>query len=133
MRTATVIVCASLSLAILLPSFGPVLAAEGQDDSTYQIVKATENRVWRLNKVTGEIAVCTLDGDRMICTSSTKAVVPPKISYEERNAERTKADADAAAKAERDREIAKAKDLEFLDRVIAAFRILIGAAIEHQN
>lgn len=108
---------------------GAARAADNGDEDIYQISKATADRVWRLNKRTGEIAVCTLDGVNLICSTSTKAVSPPARTYEELEAEKKQ----AAADAEKRRQIEKAKDLEFLDRVIAAFRILIGAAIERDS
>lgn len=73
--------------AILIPLLlaGPVFA---QSDTTatdssrpFQFLKATDDRVWRLNTETGEIAVCTLNGENLVCTTSTDAVKPPEMSY----------------------------------------------------
>ena len=47
----------------------------------YEIVKATEDRVWRLNRQTGEIAVCSLLEEQLLCTNSTEAIVPPTMTY----------------------------------------------------
>lgn len=129
MRPATTLLMTGTLVASfwLVPDISA--AADSRDDDTYQIMKATQDRVWRLNKKTGEIAVCTLERDNLICTSSAKAITPPSRTYAERQRDQEK----AAAEAQKRRDIEKAKDLEFLDRVIAAFRILIGAAIEHGN
>jgi hypothetical protein len=116
-------------LAVPILTAGSAHAQKSEDHEIFQIVKATENRVWRLNKLTGEIAVCTLDGDNLICATSTKAITPPALTYEEREATKRQATADE----EKRRETENAKDLEFLDRVIAAFRILVGAAIERES
>ena len=50
---------------------------KGEDGAIYQIVKATTDRVWRLNKQTGEVAVCSLKGDSLVCTTSIQAATPP--------------------------------------------------------
>lgn len=98
-------------------------------DDVYQIVKATEGRVWRLNKTTGEIAVCTLEGENLICTTSTEAITPPAKTFEQREAERRQAETEAAKR----REEEKAKDLAFLDKALAALKSLIRAAIERDS
>lgn len=88
----------------------------------YQIVKASDNRVWRLDRETGEITVCTLDGPRLNCTVSSDAMRPPKVSFEENE-----------AKKRRQEKEAQAKDLEFLDRALAAIRSLFKASIERDS
>ena len=40
--------------------------AGSKRDGVYQIVKATDSRVWRLNTQTGEIAVCSLEGESLV-------------------------------------------------------------------
>ena len=127
MRFLPALLIAVSLVACLSP--GPNRARAAADRDVYQIVRATENRVWRLNKRTGEISVCTLERGNLVCTTSSKAITPPTRSYEQLEAEKRRADAEA----EKRREAKRAKDLQFLDRVIAAFRILIGAAIEHDN
>jgi hypothetical protein len=82
-----------------------------QSDSTYEIVRATGDQVWRLNKKTGEIAVCTLRGDRLICTTSSEAVTPSKKSYEDIE----------AAEEERVRK-EQAQQLALLDRILNLIR-----------
>ena len=101
-------------------------AAEDAGQDVYQIVKATGDRVWRLDKRTGEIAVCTLEGDNLICTTSAEATRPPSMTFEQRQAEKERAQAEAA----RRRAVERARDLAFFDRVLAAFRLIVGAAME---
>jgi hypothetical protein len=76
-RATTAAILIALS-AVSLPS-KPV-NAEVTDAGKYQIVKSTETRVWRLNKETGEIAVCDLDGANLVCTTSSDAAEVPKKS-----------------------------------------------------
>lgn len=118
-----------LAALLLAAAPAPVDAASDKDEDVYQIIRATESRVWRLNRKTGEIAVCTLDGDNLLCTTSSQATTPPARTYQERQAEKAHAEAEEQARRERQKE----KDLQFLDRVVAAFRILIGAAIERDS
>ena len=101
--------CAFMSVAMTdSPAFS---AAPGA--SNFEIMKATDNKVWRLNKITGEISVCTLDGDRLVCTSSSEAMRPPVVSYEERATERKRLE-----------EERQASDMKMLDRVLTAVRSL---------
>lgn len=99
--------------------------AVGKRDGVYQIVKATDKRVWRLNTETGEIAVCDLSGENLVCTTSTNAAQVPQKSYEQIEAERAQAaeEAKLARKAERERE------LQFLDKILALFRELLQTAL----
>lgn len=119
-----------LGLTAVLLTIGATLptAAQAQDtktDGIYQIMKATETRVWRLNTQTGEIAVCDLSGENLVCTSTTDAAAVPKKSYEEIEAER-KAEMEAAdKKAAEDR----ARELKFLDKILAFVRELIQTAL----
>lgn len=118
-------------LALVLPVL--VLAADGAEaetakgerDGIFQIVKATENRVWRLNTVSGEIAVCDLSGENLVCTTTSDAAEVPKKSYAEIEAERDAAQkaAKAARQAERERE------LQFLDKILALFREFLQTAM----
>ncbi len=98
---------------------------EATRDGVYQIVKATESRVWRLNTETGEIAVCSLQGENLVCTTSTDAADVPKKSYEQIEAERKAAEEAAKAKYEADRE----RELKFLDKILALFRELLATAM----
>lgn len=114
---------------VVLSSLGVADAAEGTSVDRYEIVRADADRIWRLDKATGEIAVCALDGERLVCTSSTEAIEPPAMTYEERQTERER----QAAEAEALRQIERARDLEMLDRALAAFRELMAAAIERER
>ncbi|MEX2311852.1 MAG: hypothetical protein WD624_05275 [Rhodospirillales bacterium] len=95
--------------------------AEGKRDGIYQIVKATDTRVWRLNTVTGEIAVCELAGSNLVCTTTANAAEVPKKSYAEIEAGKEAAAAEEQAR--RDQE------LKFLDKILALFRELLATAM----
>lgn len=86
----------------------------------YQFMKATDNRVWRLNVHTGEVAVCTLKGDNLLCTNNAEAMRPPSQSYKEFESKRA---ADEQAR--------KAREMEFMDRAFAALRMLFAAGIDN--
>ena len=88
----------------------------------YQIVRATEQRVWRLDKTSGEITVCAFKRDRLVCAKSTDAAVAPKRSYEELEQEQH-------AKKARDREA----QLAMLDRMMLLFRELVAYSIEQEE
>ncbi len=109
------LILAALALALTTP-------AAAADADRYQIVEATENRVWRLDKQTGEISVCTLQGERLLCATSSEAVSAPQRSYEQLNAERT-----ANEQAEKERQLA------FLDKVFEMFRELMRFAVENEG
>ena len=97
----------------------------GTRDGVFQIVKATNSRVWRLNTQTGEIAVCDLSGENLVCATSANAADVPKKSYAEIEAER-----EAVAKAAADKQQAeRTTELKFLDRILAMVRELIRTAI----
>ena len=119
MKMHTVVLAVLLSSAVGLPST-QAFAASNTDN--FQIMKATDNKIWRLNKVTGEISVCTLDGERLVCTSSTEAMRPPAMTYEERASERKRLKADQDA-----------KELQFVDRVLTAVRTLFEASMERDR
>lgn len=94
-------------------------APVAEQTGAYQIVKATDNRVWRLNVNTGELSVCTLEGENLLCTTSSKAVTPPTRSYEEYDAERARAEQEQ-----------RMRDMEFFDRLLAAARMVFIAGQE---
>jgi hypothetical protein len=99
--------------------------APGTRDGVFQIVKVTDSRVWRLNTQTGEIAVCDLSGENLVCTTSANVADVPKRSYAEIEAER-----EAAAKAATDKQQAeRTTELKFLDKILAMVRELIQKAI----
>jgi hypothetical protein len=81
----------------------------------FQIVKATDQRVWRLDRESGVISVCTLEGDRLVCTDSTEAARPTPKDYEALR----KAEAERAA-ADRERQMA------LVDRMLAFVREMMA-------
>ena len=95
--------------------------AQSESDENFEIIKSTDSRVWRLNKKTGEVSVCTLTGDQLVCTDSENAATPPKKTYEdiqeEAEAEQEKREAEARAEQER--------QLTILDRFLDMIRELI--------
>lgn len=111
------------ALAVLAPQIESQAAAE---DDKYQIVKATDDRVWRLNKQTGEIAVCSLEGTNMVCTTSTEAVRPPKKSFDDVQADKRKAASDEQKR--RDEE--NARDMAMIDKIIESLRGILKAMME---
>jgi hypothetical protein len=95
-------------------------------ESTYQIVRATDSRVWRLNTRSGEIAVCSLDGEQLVCNSSERAIAPPTKTYAELEGERQ-----ALKDLEMERRAEKRKrSLAMLDRMLSAFRSLAAAGAD---
>ncbi len=114
-----------LTVLLFAPPVAHAQSAEGTRDGIYQIVKATDSRVWRLNTQTGEIAVCTLDGENLVCTTTSDAADVPKKSYEqiaaERKAEEQKRQAEYQAQQER--------ELKIIDKILALFRELLATAM----
>lgn len=114
-----------LALAVILATGLPALPAFADASGKYQITKATADRVWRLNTETGEISVCKLEGENLICTTTSDAASVPKKSYAEITAEREAAEKAAlAADAER-----RDRELRILDKILAFFRELIATAM----
>jgi hypothetical protein len=101
--TTRKLTAATLSLAIMAGASAPAQAeaqAETQNEqATYEFLKATEDRVWRLNRQTGEIAVCTLERDALLCSTSRGAAETPPTTYEELQQREA---AELAAAAEKD-------------------------------
>ena len=62
----------------------------------------------------------------MICSSSANAVEVPKLSYEDRQAAKQRSQEEAKLR----RQEQHKKDLAFLDRVMEAVRVLMGASME---
>ncbi|MDP4795829.1 MAG: hypothetical protein NWR87_02860 [Rhodospirillales bacterium] len=118
MRQCTVF---AVLVAVLVSTQAFAETAEGKREGIYQIVKATENRVWRLNTQTGEIAVCDLSGQNLVCTSSSNAAEVPKKSYAEIEAAKQAAAAEQQAKRD--------QDLKFLDKILALFREFLQTAL----
>lgn len=103
---------------VLVALFAASASAEAPDGQTYQIIKATDSRVWRLNTETGEIAVCTLDGEQLVCTSSAQAVTPPAKSYAELEAERERLEQLEAQR----RDAKRKRSIAMLNLMMNAFR-----------
>ena len=95
---------------------------EVRTQGRYQIVEATPQRVWRLDTQTGEMAVCRLNGDRLVCTSSSEAARPQPKDYEA-----LQADQQQREQAEREQQ------LRFMDRMLAMFRELIRYALKQPD
>lgn len=121
------------TLLLTLSGAVPALAADKAEQAAgnYQIVKATDNRVWRLNRQTGEIAVCTLDasGAALVCMNSNESVKPPIKDFAALEAARKAAANDVKAQRKED----LSRDLAFLDRMVESFKSIIKAAMEHDQ
>jgi hypothetical protein len=114
---------------IIIALFSTTASAERYGEQAYQIIKATDSRVWRLNTRTGEIAVCSLDGEQLICTSSNQAITPPAKSYAELDAERQER---AQLEAQR-RDAKRKRSLAMMDIMISAFRDLAVAGAQAEK
>jgi len=109
-------------LVVAVPLFSAPAGAQEKD--AYQLMKATESTVWRLNKFTEEIAVCTLNGTNLVCTTTAEALSPKEAEAKRKMEE-------AARKAaERER---RQRELAMLDRIIQFVRDLIGMAAESEQ
>ena len=111
-------------LAVLMTAAATTASAETADAPVYQIVRATDSQVWRLNTRTGEIAVCSLEGEQMLCTSSEQAATPPAKSYAEIEAERAEQQQLAAER----REEKRRRSAAMLDLMLNTFRTIASAA-----
>jgi len=65
--------------------------------------------------------VCSLQGETMVCTTSTQAATPPAKTYEELEADRKNARADRLA-----------RDKEFLDKIIDSMKSAVQAVMERE-
>ena len=106
------------ALSALMLAASPGISADSGDDSIYEVVKASENRIWRLNRQTGEVSVCTLEVERLICASSGDAATPPPQSYAEVQAERDRLAELDATQREEDRK----RKLAMLNLMMQAFK-----------
>ena len=104
--------------AMVLFAHSPAEAKSGK----YEFMKATADRVWRLNTETGEITVCTLRGENLVCTVSSDAAMPPKKSYSE-----MKADSQKQRRQQQD------KEMRIIDRMLSFFRELITMSREESG
>ncbi len=103
----------------------PVAYPGGGD---YEIIKATPDKVWRLNKRTGEIAVCAVEGTQLVCAAAQETTGGKKLTADEMEARRKL----AAETEKRRREDEMKKDLAFMDRMIELFREFMKAAAERE-
>lgn len=83
----------------------------------YQIVKTEHGRTWRLDTQTGEMTVCRLRDDRMICANSTMATELPKATPEQ-----------LEKRDEEQRQAKRADRNEMLDRFMGFFERIIKFA-----
>ena len=88
----------------------------------YQIVKTENGASWRLDTVTGEITVCRLEADRMICAKSTEATELPQVSAAELEKQR------AEQRAER-----RAEKTEMFDKFFGFFERMLNFAEKHAD
>ncbi len=109
----------ALVLAVAAGGAAPARAVD-----KYQFMKASENRVWRLNKESGEITVCTLRGERLLCAMSSEAAIPPPRSYAEIKA----AEQATKYKAREERQEQDEKEMKILTRVLDFFKEMIAMA-----
>ncbi len=111
----------SLSIGLVV---APGASADG-NEINFQIVKATANKVWRLNTFTGEISICALRGQKVVCTANAApvdayaATYNPAMAYHERKNER-----DRIARENR------ARDIERLVRALKAISSFFGSSME---
>ena len=88
----------------------------------FQIVKTENGTAWRLDTVTGEITVCRLESDRMICAKSTEATELPKATPEQLQKQRVE------EKRER-----KAEKTEMIDKFFSFFERMMRFAQQHDD
>jgi hypothetical protein len=90
------------------PTAAPTPPAAQAD--RYQIVKVENGASWRLDRQTGEMTYCRVEGDRMICAKSTASTELPRATPEQLKAERELAEKREAKESE-----------AMFDRVLAMF------------
>ena len=95
-----------------------VQAQDAGPEATFEFLKATENRVWRLNRQTGEIAVCTLERDALLCSTSSGAAETPATTYEELKQREAAELAAAQEQEQQERERA----MKLIDRMVEVFK-----------
>ena len=95
-----------------------VQAQDTSSESTFEFLKATENRVWPPNRQTGEIAVCTLERDALLCSTSSGAAETPATTYEELKQREAAELAAAQEQEQQERERA----MKLIDRMVEVFK-----------
>lgn len=102
----SVVIAAAIfaSAAVFLPGRGPAPDLAGGPAPTaapatpsaasdrFQIVKIENGASWRLDRQTGELTYCRIEGDRMICARSSESVELPKVSPDQLKTEREQAE-----------------------------------------
>ncbi len=96
----------------------PVPAIPGR----YQLVKTENGTAWRLDTVTGEITVCRMESDRMICAKSTEATELPKATPEQLEKQRLD-----------ERRERRAEKTEMFDKFFAFFERILRFADKHAD
>ncbi len=91
----------------------------------YQIVKATETTVWRLDRQSGDIVACQFDGAAMVCGAAAEAVTRPKSSYDELKRERARETAE-------ERALKRAEREDALGFILGAMRSMLAMAREFE-
>jgi len=120
-----IIALSIVTAALVLPEGGIWAGKNGAriakaDAPRYQIIKTEQDRTWRLDTKTGEITVCRLRGDRMICANSAMATELPRATPQQLEAER------------RTQRQARREDRnEMLDRFMNFFERIIKLARRH--
>lgn len=126
-----------LLTVLVVTGFSAFRVHAQQNEDVYEIIRSTEDRIWRLNKQTGEVSVCTLAGDNLVCTNTDDAAVPPSKTYEDIKEEEAAAEAQRkaeieAAEAERKAEqrAEQERQLNIIDRILDMFRELVHMSME---
>ena len=112
------ILAALLLVGSAMTAVTHVHAQDAGSEATFEFLKATENRVWRLNRETGEIAVCTLERDALLCSTSSGAAETPATTYEELKQREAAELAAAQEKEQQERERA----IKLIDRMVEVFK-----------
>lgn len=112
-------------LPALLLLAAPALAqseAPAAAGGRYQIVKATESAVWRLDTQTGEVVACRFEGTEMVCGSTATAITREKTSFKDYKAEK-----------EAERRAQREDDLAFFEKAIDIFKKLVAFFMEQER
>jgi hypothetical protein len=109
------------ALAVAIATALPAVAAE-EGAGRYQIMKATETTVWRLDTKTGEIVACQFEGSAMVCGSTDKAITRDKTTYDQYKAEKNA-----------DRQARQAEELAFFEKLVDIFKSLVAFFMEQER
>ena len=122
-RSLTVVVAIAFApfVARAEADIGRVPAVPTAAEHRYQIVKATETMVWRLDRQSGDIVACQFDGAAMVCGAAAEAVTRPKSSYDELKRER-------AREAAEERALKRAEREDALGFILGAMRSMVAMA-----